>query len=359
MKRILLWALLVLLLAAGAAVLLPGPIEPQAWTPPRAPAADGVYAPNSQLQAIEKLAADAGAGPEGVSLDREGGVIAGYLDGRVVRLDPASGQVRELGNTGGRPLGTAVGPDGTIFVADAIKGLLELRDGQVRVLTTSANGLPFRFVDDVDVSADGNFLYFTDASARFGIHELMHDVFEHGGTGRLLRYDRRSGETVVLLDRLYFPNGVALGPAEAYVLVNETQTYRILRYWLKGANLGRVDVLIDNLPGIPDNLSFNGRDRFWVALYSPRIAALDAALPHPWLRKLLLRLPAALHPKPAMEARLLALDLEGKVVAYPQYQGADVYAPITSVEQADDVLYLGSLSYPAFGRVRLPGAPGP
>jgi sugar lactone lactonase YvrE len=343
-----------LLLGAIAYLLLaPVPIEPKAWTPPVSPGYTGEFALNDRLRGIERLAEGRGHGPEGVSLDAQGRVYAGYSDGRIVRLDPASGELTELANTGGHPLGTAVGPAGELYVADAAKGLLQIEEGQVRVLSTSANDVPFRFVDDVDVSADGGQLYFTDASARFGFDELMADVMEHGGTGRLLRYDRASGVTTVLLDGLFFPNGVALGPDDSYLLVTETAQYRVRRYWLKGEKAGTSDVLIENLPGFPDNLSFNGSDRFWLALYAPRPAELDQLLPRPWLRKIVLRLPAALHPKPVMHAAVLGLDFDGKVVANLQDASEGAYAPITSVEQAGDTLYFGSLSYPAFGRLRL------
>ena len=354
MKKLLLLIVLVLAVAIGWAAFAPSPINPQAWNPPKVPPLEGVYAKNERLKAIEKLAVGAGNGPEGVALDPEGRVYAGYLDGRVVRLNPADGKLEELANTGGRPLGTDIGPAGEIYVADADKGLLQIENGQVKVLSTTAGDKPFRFVDDVDVSADGNSLYFSDASARFGIHELMSDVLEHGGTGRLLRYDRSTGETTVLKDGLYFPNGVALGPNEDYLLFDETARYQVSRLWLKGEKAGKVDVLIDNLPGFPDNLSFNGSDRIWVAIYAPRAADLDRLLPHPTLRKIVQRLPESVHPKPKMQSFALGLDLDGKVVENLQYDGPGAFAPITSVEQQGEWLYFGSLSHPAFGRMKAP-----
>jgi sugar lactone lactonase YvrE len=354
MKKLALALLLLLVLGVGWMAWAPAVIEPRAWTPPPAPALAGPYAPNERLKDIEKLALDAGQGPEGVSLDVQRRVIAGYADGRIVRLDPASDRIEELANTGGRPLGTAVAADGTIFIADAVKGLMELApSGALRVLSGELEGAAYRFVDDVAVSADGAQLYFTDASARFGLHHVMEDFLEHAGSGRVLRYDRSSGRVTVLLDGLFFPNGVALGPKDEYLLINETQTYRILRYWLQGPKAGTQDVLIENLPGLPDNLSFNGRDRFWVALYSPRVPAMDSLLPHPWLRKILIRLPESTRPKPAMKAFVLGLDLDGRVVENLQYEGPGAYAPITSVEQQDGSLYFGSLSYPAIGRLRM------
>ena len=63
--------------------------------------------------------------------------------------------------------------------------------------TRSADGVPFRFTDDVDVASDGT-VYFTDASSKFG--PAMHardDIIEHGGHGRFLRYDPANDTTTV------------------------------------------------------------------------------------------------------------------------------------------------------------------
>ncbi len=98
------------------------------------------------------------------------------------------------------------------MVADGYRGLLRVNpgSGRVEVLTDGADGVPFRFTDDVDVASDGT-IYFTDASSKFG--PAMHardDIIEHGGHGRFLKFDPASGATTVLIDGLQFANGVAL-----------------------------------------------------------------------------------------------------------------------------------------------------
>ena len=50
---------------------------------------------------------------------------------------------------------------------------------------------------------------------------------------------------------------------------------------------------------------------------------------------------------------VVALDLDGLVVESLQYAGDDAYAPVTTVRQIGDWLYLGSLDQPAIARVRL------
>jgi len=224
--------------------------------------------------------------------------------------------------------------------------------------------VPLRFTDDADNTRMDKNIYFTDASHKFGYGEHQLDLLEHGANGRLLEYNVVSKKTRVLMSGLHFANGVAVGPDDAYVLVNETGEYRILRYWLKGDKAGTHDIFIDNLPGFPDNLSYNNRDRFWVAIVTPRDELLDQLLPgNFFLRKVISRLPSFLQPRPKKHSFVLGIGLDGKVLANLQYAGSDAYAPITSVREFGPWLYFGSLTYPAIGRLPLnqvvPGAPVP
>ena len=341
-------------------LLWPTGVEPIAWTPLPAPKLEGVYAYNDKLKGIQKLAPGVGKGPEGVNVDAVGRVYAGYADGRVVMLSNEARTYTIVADTGGRPLGISFGPNGGLVIADAKKGLLHL-GGEVEPLATEADGLPFGFVDDVDNTRLDKNLYFTDASSKFHYGQHVRDALEHGANGRLLQYNVATKQTRVLMSGLHFPNGVAVGPGDEYVLVNETEEYRIVRYWLKGEKAGTHDVFIDNLPGFPDNLSFNDRDKFWVAIYAPRDPLLDELLPGSFfLRKVIARLPGFPLKKHSF---VLGIDLDGKVVANLQYAGADAYAPITSVREHGPWLYFGSYSYPAIGRMPLnqavAGAPPP
>jgi len=57
---------------------------------------------------------------------------------------------------------------------------------------------------------------------------------EHGGHGRLIVFDPATRVAKTLLDGLNFSNGVAVSHDQCYVLVNETGSYRVIRYWITG-----------------------------------------------------------------------------------------------------------------------------
>lgn len=356
MKRAGGWLFLIIAIVGGYLLFYPVEIEPVKWQAPPAPPLENDYALNARLAQVERLATGAGDGPEDVAVSANGDIYTGYLDGRVVRVDGHTGEVTTLADTGGRPLGIGLLPDGGLAVADAYRGLLRVGlDGSLEVLAAQANGLAFRFADDLDVARDGT-VYFSDASWKYGMEHLLADFLEHRGTGRLLRYNP-DGTVDELLQNLYFANGVALGPDEQYVLVNETGAYRVTRLWLKGPRAGEREVFIDNLPGFPDNISFDAQSGvFWLALYGPRDSALDATADKPFLRKLIYRLPEFLHPMPAHLGFVLGVDTDGRIVANLQDHGDGAYGPVTSAERAGDHLYLGSLSADSLARLSIDDA---
>ncbi|MFQ5349600.1 MAG: SMP-30/gluconolactonase/LRE family protein [Thermoanaerobaculia bacterium] len=330
-----------------AAVVLPacgGPgsasFRPEAWQPPPSPGLEDDYERNDRLAGAE-LWPVGGAGPEDVAVDPEGRLYTGLEDGRIVRLPAGGGAPEVLADTGGRPLGLELDPQGRLVICDADEGLLRLApDGELETLVDGFEGERFRFTNSAAVAADGT-IYFTDTSRRYGIAAYKQDLLEHSGTGRLFAL-RPDGALDLLVDGLQFANGVALDPEERWLLVAETGAYRIRRLWLTPDRPGQEEIFVDNLPGFPDNLS-TGEGVFWLAMPSPRDRVLDALLPMPLLRHVVARLPDRLQPQPKRHGFVLGFDATGKVVHNLQDPGGRV-ALTTGAREHGGRLYLGSLS---------------
>jgi sugar lactone lactonase YvrE len=353
-------------------LLWPVPLSPQAWTPPSAPPLTGVYQQNNLLAGTERLQVvppGTGFAPEDVALDTANRIYAGLDDGRIMRLQADGSNPQEFSNTHGRPLGLAFDPNGNLIVADAIKGLLSIApDGSLSVLTTGADGVAFGCTNDLDVAADGT-VYFTDASSKFPLTNFTADILEHGPNGRLLAFDPKTKTTRTVLSHLAFANGVAVSPDQTFLLVVETGKYRVHRVWLNqgpprevfvqsptwtgGPKYGTSEIFIENLPGFPDGISSNGRDKFWLAMVTPRDQVLDKLLPHPFLRKVVARLPKFLQPAPKRYSFVLGLDLNGKVTDNLQNGSADCYAEIANAVERQGSLYFGSIGESAVGRYSL------
>ena len=334
-------------------LMIPSEIDPVAWTPQPAPSFTGPFAENRVLDLIEPSFKGQFVGPEDIAQDRYGHLYTGVADGRIMRFDADLKSLAQFANTGGRPLGMQFDANGNLIVCDAHKGLLSVDPaGAVSVLATEEGGQPFGFTDDLDIAKDGT-IYFTDASWKFHAPNYLADLMEMRGNGRFLKFNPVTKKVTKLIGDLCFANGVALSPDESFVLVNETWKNRILRYWLTGDKHGTWDVLIDNLPGFPDNISCNGRDTFWVALANPRNPQADALGPHPFLRKQIWKLPQSLLPKTVRYSFVLGLDRNGAVVH--NLQGpSGILAPVTSVNEYDGQLWLGSVEDDALARVAVP-----
>lgn len=355
-------------LAASVAILVlylllwPVPISPLAWIPPTAPPLTGAYQENILLSGVERLELvppGTGFAPEDVALDPQNRIYAGLADGRIIRLQADGTSPQVFSNTHGRPLGLAFDLNGNLIVTDAIKGLLSIApDSLVSVLTTGSDGVQFGCLNDLDVAADGT-IYFTDASNKFPLSNFTADLLEHRGNGRFLAYDPKTKTTRTVLSDLSFANGVAVSPDQSFVLVVETGAYRVHRVWLGGSKSGQAEIFIDNLPGFPDGISSNGRDKFWLALVTPRDEVFDKLLPHPFLRKVVMRLPKLLQPAPKRYGFVLGLDLNGRVIDNLQNGSPDCYAQIANAVEHQGSLYFGSIGEGTVGRYRLPSQPAP
>ncbi|HEV2796217.1 MAG TPA: SMP-30/gluconolactonase/LRE family protein, partial [Nocardioides sp.] len=147
-------------------------------------------------------------GAEDVLVGADGTVWTGTEDGAVWALDPRTGSTRRVADTGGRPLGLELLPDGRLLVCDAGRGCLLAVDpasGTVEVLLDRLEGGPMRFCNNAAVAADGT-IWFSDSSRRFGLGEWKADFAQDTATGRLVRRDP-DGTGSVVLDGRRFANG--------------------------------------------------------------------------------------------------------------------------------------------------------
>lgn len=344
-----------LVLGAPLAYLLawPVPIDPQPWDAPD-PAAR-TWTPTGTLAAAERWELVDGHGPEDVDVDSRGRVYAGLQDGRIMRWTSRDAPPELLVDTGGRPLGLHWDAAGRLLVGDAWKGLLrvDVETGAVETLATECGGEPLIFTDDVETGPDGR-IWFTDATTRFRQTEYKLDLLENGAFGRLCVYDPTDGIVREVKDGLYFANGVAVDPGGQFVLVNETSRYRVRKVWIDGPRKGTHEVILDNLPGFPDGISTGTNGTYWIALASPRNPFVDAGARRPWIRKLIVRLPAAVQPAPERTARLLGIDADGTVLHDLSDPEGRAFHVVSSVQERDGWLWLGSLADTAVARVRRP-----
>lgn len=200
-------------------------------------------------------------------------------------------------------------------------------------------------------------------------------------SGRLVFLKRGTKEPKVLLDNLWFANGIALSPNEDFVVVSDLIRSRILKYWIATEKAGTWEVLVAGLPGAADNITPD-KNGFWAAIVlttnSGDLHLFQKLAPYPLIRKFfsrLMHLTSTLFQKfnnflpndifknivlkcqsvatydffyHNNRATILRFDWDGRVVAaYHSFEGK-MY---THVMDVDGKLYLGSLSLDYIARV--------
>jgi sugar lactone lactonase YvrE len=322
-------------------------IDPVVWQPakPAGRPAKNTLPPLTVVQVN-------GRGTEDVLVDH-GHVFTGVEDGRILRLTEDGRRLDTIADTGGRPLGIESHPDGRLLVCDAGRGLLlvERVSGDIEVLVE--HGPDLRVCNNAAVAADGT-VYFTDSTSRFDLEHWKADLLEHRGTGRLLRRDP-GGAVETVAEGLHFANGVALAPDESYVVVAQTGAYQLDKIVLTGERQGRTEVLAAGLPGFPDNIATGSDGLIWIAMASPRVAALDiTSRLHPAIRKAVWALPEPLQVKEKRVVWARAVDGATGRTVHDFHGTRPDFHMVTGVREAGGTVYLGSLNERAIAHFKLP-----
>ncbi|XP_028306428.1 adipocyte plasma membrane-associated protein isoform X2 [Gouania willdenowi] len=367
--------LLVALLAVSVGVyLLPSPIDPKPHVldgPP--PALEGPLAVNQRLQNGFQLFTGKLHGPESFTADEDGNVYTGTVDGKLWRIGPNDsitlitqmGQnLPECGSRSdyepvcGRPHGVRLDRNGQLIVCDSYLGLYSVdpKTGEKTLLlpnSQGADGVPFAFLNGLEISSQTGIIYFTDSSSRWGRRHVKLEVIELNSLGRLLSFDPRTKSVSVLLDSLYMPNGIALHPDEKFLLLAETSIGRILRFWLKGPKAGTKEVVLDNMIGYPDNIRLSDHGTFLVGITTPRFRKflppfLDMIAPYPAVKRFVAKVvPLSwynlLLPRYAL---VLELGLDGDIIGTLHDPEGRLTWAISDVFQHRGRTYLGSTDLP-------------
>ncbi|XP_060932249.1 adipocyte plasma membrane-associated protein [Limanda limanda] len=366
--------LVALLSVAVGLYLLPSPIDPKPHVlkgPP--PALEGPLAVNTLLQKGRRLFSGELHGPESFTADDDGNVYTGTVDGKLWRIGPDDsltlitqmGQnLPECGSSTdyeplcGRPHGVRLDRRGQLIVADSYLGLhsVDPQTGDKTLLLSNsqgADGIPFAFLNGLEISPQTGIIYFTDSSSRWGRRHVKLEVIELNRLGRLLAFDPESGSVRVLLDSLYMPNGVVLSPDEDFLLLAETSIGRILRFWLKGPGAGTTEIVMDNMIGYPDNIRLSDHGTFLVGITTPRFRKLvppflDAIAPYPAVKRFLAKvIPLSwygfLLPRYAL---VLELGPDGELVGSLHDPEGRLTWAISDVFQHRGRTYLGSTDLP-------------
>jgi ribose transport system permease protein len=327
----------------------------------------GPYQLNNKLREVTLIGVGQIEAPEDVILDRHDHLYAGSRHGDIIRFFAPDYQRMEVfAHIGGQPLGLAFDREDNLNVCIGGMGLYRVTPNQeVQRVTDETNrslhsindDSRLRLADDLDIADDGR-IFFSEATTRYEMHEWPVDGLEARGNGRIVCYDPRDKSTRTVLRDLRFPNGIAIASDKQSILFAETWGCCIKRYWFDGPKSGKVEMVIDNLPGYPDNINLASDGHYWLALVGMRCPAYDLALRMPGFRKrMATRVPLDEWLFPNINTGcVLKFSEAGEVLETLWDLGGENHPMITSMREHRGHLYLGGILNNRIGRYKLPNA---
>src|SRR5262245_4957418 len=204
---------------------------------------------------------------EGLTSDRRGRLyVADVPYGRVFQIDGA--RWSEIVRYDGEPHGLVFDHNDDLLIADYRKGILRasLNSGTISVVCNEYEGAPFKGLSDLTLDADSN-IWFTDPG-----RSSLSDP-----SGRLFRRSP-DGELTCVLDKIPYPNGIAISPDGAHIYIAVTRAnavWRLRRISPEQPPMTGIWVQLSGGLG-PDGLAVNSRGDVAVAqAQSGRVYVFD------------------------------------------------------------------------------------
>lgn len=302
--------------------------------------------------------------PEDVVLDGQNRVYTGTSNGLILRYSGHNYGDREIfARTGGQVRGLAFDSNGVLLCLVAGIGLLGIdQDGRIARLSDETNRTPLRFRDDSRLSmpcnltaaSDGR-IFFTEGSYRYDLNNWINDAIESRPNGRIIVYDPAMRRTRTLLGGLVYPSGICMAQDGKSFVFAETWLCRISRYWLSGPKAGTIEIVAENLPIYPANISLAPDGGYWVAILAGRTPSSDLIASDKRFRyRMVRRLPRDEWVVPNFNAGGAFHMTDGAVVTQvlwdPPGRGQN-YSAVTSAKQYGPYLYLAGIFNNRIGRV--------
>jgi ribose transport system permease protein len=327
----------------------------------------GPFEQNDKLRDVTLIGLGRIEAPEDVILDRHDNLYAGSRHGDVIRfLAPHYETMEVFAHIGGQPLGMAFDRKDNLYICIGGMGLYRIApDGAVEKATDETNrslrsvndDSRLRLADDLDITDDG-LIFFSEATIRYEMDEWPVDGLEARGNGRIICYDTNTGRTHTAIRGLKFPNGICVASDGQSILFAETFGCSVKRYWFDGPKKGAIEVVMDNLPGYPDNINLASDGNYWLALVGMRSPSLDLAWRMPGFRtRMAKRVPVDEWLFPNINTGCVVKFNEGGEILDSLWDLKGLNHPmITSMREHRGYLYLGGIANNRIGRYKLQGA---
>ncbi len=220
---------------------------------------------------------------------------AGSRHGDIMRfMAPDYKEMEVYAHIGGQPLGMAFDRNDNLYVCIGGMGLYRIKpDRTIEKVTTRRTAACYsvnddsrlRLADDLDSADDGR-IFFSEATVRYEMHEWPVDGLEARGNGRIICYDPNTGTTRTALRGAEVPQRDLQSRATASRSCSRKHSAaRSGATGLTARRRATTEMVIDNLPGYPDNINLASDGNYRLAMVGMRSPSLDLAWKMPGFRK--------------------------------------------------------------------------
>jgi gluconolactonase len=205
--------------------------------------------------------------PECVNLGPDGKLYAGSEDGRMFRIDPATGAAAVAGTVTGGIGGLCLDAGGAIYECNYGRPAVNriAADGAATVHSLGPKDAPAILPNYPCFDERGN-LWFSDSGS----------FYKPNGRLMVVRPDGRT--ELAAGSQLQFPNGLALDESGRWLYVVLSTAASIARFPVDGDRLGEPEIWVTLQGAVPDGLAFAASGNLYVTCYVPdAILVIDPA----------------------------------------------------------------------------------
>ncbi|XP_010516305.1 PREDICTED: protein STRICTOSIDINE SYNTHASE-LIKE 9-like [Camelina sativa] len=187
----------------------------------------------------------------------------------------------------GRPLGlTFEKKTGDLYICDGYFGLMKVgpEGGLAELVVGEAEGRKVIFANQGDLDEEEDVFYFNDSSDKYHFREVFFVTISGERSGRVIRYDKKTKEAKVIMDNFRCNNGLALNKDRSFLIVCDSATGLVHRYWIKGSKAGTRDIF-SQVPGYPDNIRLTPTGDFWLGIHCKKNLIGKLMVNYKWIGK--------------------------------------------------------------------------
>lgn len=206
----------------------------------------------------------------------------GTVNGEVLKYNPAKERIDTVIQFNAKITSIRPSEDGkNLYLLSVCTGIFKLDLNTKRLMLVYDHRSKDKLLNPSNATHLNDFLVLPGANPSFLIaqssrrwtsRKLYYSHIEGDQTGQLIKYTPKTDELEIVKEALAFPKGLELSDDKQSVLITEFVTRKILRLHLAGPKKGKLELVLDQLPGEPNHIrrSLSKSESYHIAINHAR-----------------------------------------------------------------------------------------